>query len=65
MQGATTYFPIFVMMLLAIGFIVTFMVLTHVIVPMFSPKKTSKVKSEVFECGIEAQGKRWRERYSF
>lgn len=56
MQGATTYLPIAVMMILALGFIVTVMVLTHVIVPWFSPKKTSAVKSEIFECGIESQG---------
>jgi NADH-quinone oxidoreductase subunit A len=56
MQGATTYLPIAVMMILALGFIVTVMVLTHVIVPWFSPKKTSTVKSEIFECGIESQG---------
>ncbi len=55
-QVDTTYFPIFVMMILALGFVVTVMVLTHIIVPKFSPKFKSKVKSETFECGIESQG---------
>jgi NADH-quinone oxidoreductase subunit A len=56
MQGIATYLPIVIMAILALGFVVTVMVLTHIIVPMFSPKKKSDVKSEVFECGIEAQG---------
>ena len=56
MQGLSTYLPIVIMAVLALGFVVTVMVLTHVIVPMFSPKKKSAVKSEVFECGIEPQG---------
>ena len=56
MQGTATYLPIVIMAILALGFVVTVMVLTHIIVPMFSPKKKSAVKSEVVECGIEAQG---------
>jgi NADH-quinone oxidoreductase subunit A len=56
MQGATTYLPIVVMMGLAFGFVFVVMTLTHIIVPLISPKKTSKVKSEIFECGIESQG---------
>jgi NADH:ubiquinone oxidoreductase subunit 3 (subunit A) len=56
MQGTVTYLPIVIMAILALGFVVTVMVLTHIIVPMFSPKKKSAVKSEVFECGIESQG---------
>ena len=56
MQGSVTYLPIVIMAILALGFVVTVMVLTHIIVPMFSPKKKSDVKSEVFECGIESVG---------
>ncbi len=52
----STYFPILIMMILAIGFVVTVMVLTHAIVPMFSPKNKSKTKEQSFECGIESQG---------
>jgi NADH-quinone oxidoreductase subunit A len=55
-QGITTYVPILVMMILALGFIVTTMFLTHVVIPWISPKNKSKVKSEIFECGIEPQG---------
>lgn len=55
-QVDSTYFPIFVMMILALGFVVTVMVLTHIVVPMLSPKNKSKVKDETFECGIEIQG---------
>ncbi len=56
MQGINTYAPILVMMGIALGFVVFVMVLTHLIVPIFSPKKKSSIKSETFECGIEAVG---------
>lgn len=55
-QVDSTYFPIFVMMILALGFVVTVMFLTHIVVPLLSPKNKSKVKDETFECGIEIQG---------
>jgi NADH-quinone oxidoreductase subunit A len=46
------YLPILVQLVLAIGFIVTTMVVTHAI----GPKRHSDKKDEAFECGIEAQG---------
>jgi NADH-quinone oxidoreductase subunit A len=55
-QGAITYVPILVMMFLALGFIVTTMLVTHILIPWLSPKNKSKVKDEIFECGIESQG---------
>ncbi len=55
-QGITTYLPIVVMMGLAFGFVFATMMATHVLVPIFSPKKKSKIKDSTFECGIEVQG---------
>ncbi len=46
------YLPIVLMFLVALGFVVTTMVASH----KLGPKKKSKVKLDVFECGIEAQG---------
>ncbi len=46
------YLPIILMFLVALGFVVTTMVASH----KLGPKKKSKVKLDVFECGIEAQG---------
>jgi NADH-quinone oxidoreductase subunit A len=46
------YFPIVLMALVAIGFVVTTMVLTHA----FGPKRFTKVKNDTFECGIEVKG---------
>jgi NADH-quinone oxidoreductase subunit A len=40
------------MFLVALGFVVTTMVASH----KLGPKKKSKIKLDVFECGIEAQG---------
>ncbi len=46
------FFPIVLMFIVALGFVVTTMVVTHAL----GPKKKSKIKSDTFECGIESQG---------
>lgn len=46
------YFPIVLMFLVAAGFVVTTMVVTH----LLGPRRKSKVKLDTFECGIESQG---------
>lgn len=46
------YFPMVIQFIVALGFIVTTMVATH----LLGPKRKSKVKMETFECGIESQG---------
>lgn len=40
------------MFLFAGGFVVTTMVVTH----LLGPKRKSKIKDDTFECGIEVQG---------
>lgn len=46
------YIPIFVQLGLALGFIITTMLVTHNI----GPKRNSQKKDDPFECGIPAQG---------
>ncbi|MEZ0538459.1 NADH-quinone oxidoreductase subunit A [Fibrella arboris] len=46
------YVPIFIQLALALGFIITTMVVTHSI----GPKRHSQKKDDPFECGIPAQG---------
>ncbi|WP_375447311.1 NADH-quinone oxidoreductase subunit A [uncultured Fibrella sp.] len=46
------YIPIFIQLGLALGFIVTTMIVTHSI----GPKRHSQKKDDPFECGIPAQG---------
>lgn len=46
------FFPMAIMFVVALGFVVTTMVATH----QLGPKKKSKIKSDTFECGIESQG---------
>lgn len=46
------YFPVVLMAIVALGFVVTTMLLTH----WLGPKRKTKVKDEAFECGIESQG---------
>lgn len=46
------YLPIVLMFIVALGFVVTTMVASH----LLGPKRKTKVKLEAFECGIEGQG---------
>ena len=46
------FLPIALMFVVALGFVVIMLFLTH----QLGPKKKSKVKLETFECGIEVQG---------
>jgi NADH-quinone oxidoreductase subunit A len=51
-NGPIDYLPIFLMFLVAAGFVVTTMVATH----LLGPRRKTKIKLESFECGIESQG---------
>jgi NADH-quinone oxidoreductase subunit A len=46
------FLPIFVQLAAALGFIVLTMVVTHIL----GPRRSTKLKDEAFECGIESQG---------
>jgi NADH-quinone oxidoreductase subunit A len=46
------YLPIAIMFVVALGFVATTMVATH----LLGPKRKTKTKLESFECGIEPQG---------
>jgi NADH-quinone oxidoreductase subunit A len=46
------FLPIALMFLVALGFVVTTMVATH----LLGPKRKTKIKLDSFECGIEAHG---------
>ena len=46
------YLPIVIMFMVALGFVVTTMVATHLI----GPKRKTKIKLDSFECGVESQG---------
>jgi NADH-quinone oxidoreductase subunit A len=46
------YLPVILMLAVAVGFVVTTMVSSH----LLGPKRKSKIKLETFECGIESQG---------
>jgi NADH-quinone oxidoreductase subunit A len=49
---ALDFFPIALMFIVAMGFVVTTLVVTH----KLGPKRKSKIKEATFECGIESQG---------
>lgn len=46
------FLPIAMTFVVALGFVVTTMFVTHIL----GPKRKSKIKNDVFECGIESQG---------
>ena len=46
------FLPILVLIIAAIGFIVTTMIVTHSI----GPKRNSELKDAPFECGIDSEG---------
>lgn len=46
------YLPIVLMFIVALGFVVTTMVVSH----WLGPKRKTKIKLESFECGIESEG---------
>jgi len=48
----TDYLPIVLQLIVAVGFVVTTMLATH----LLGPKRKSKVKLDTFECGIESKG---------
>ena len=45
------YLPIAMMFLVAIGFVVTTIIVTH----LLGPKRKSEIKLDTFECGIESK----------
>lgn len=51
-SGILDYVPAFLMFLVAAGFVVLVMFVTH----WLGPKRRSKIKDATFECGIEIQG---------
>jgi NADH-quinone oxidoreductase subunit A len=46
------FLPIAFTFIVALGFVVTTMFVTH----LLGPKRKSKIKEDTFECGIEVQG---------
>jgi NADH-quinone oxidoreductase subunit A len=51
-QHLNDYYPIALMFLVALGFVVVTMAATH----LLGPKRKSKIKLEPFESGIESKG---------
>src|SRR6185503_6184933 len=52
MSTPADYLPIFIQFLVAVGFVATTMLATH----LLGPKRHSKIKDATFECGIEVHG---------
>jgi NADH-quinone oxidoreductase subunit A len=51
-NNPSDFIPIAIMFMVAAGFVVVTMVSTH----LLGPKRKTKTKMEIFECGIESKG---------
>ena len=51
-NSQSEYLPIAIQFIVALGFVATTMLATH----LLGPRRKSKIKLETFECGIESQG---------
>ncbi len=54
-----TYRPIAILMIAAIGFAVTPLLLAWLWSKKFSPRKPGSVKNATYECGLESKGDAW------
>ncbi len=54
-----TYRPIAILMIAAIGFAVTPLLLAWLWSKKFSPRKPGLVKNATYECGLESKGDAW------
>jgi NADH-quinone oxidoreductase subunit A len=52
LSAPVDYLPIAMMFVVAIGFVILVMAVTHIL----GPHRGSKIKLETFECGIESKG---------
>jgi NADH-quinone oxidoreductase subunit A len=51
-SSPVAYLPIVLMFLVALGFVLTTIIASH----LLGPKRNTKIKLDSFECGIEYQG---------
>ena len=51
-SSPVAYLPIVLMFLVALGFVLTTIIASH----LLGPKRNTKIKLDSFECGIESQG---------
>jgi NADH:ubiquinone oxidoreductase subunit 3 (subunit A) len=54
-----SYLPVIILMLAAVGFAVTPLVLAWLWAKKFSPNKPGKDKNATYECGLESKGDAW------
>jgi NADH:ubiquinone oxidoreductase subunit 3 (subunit A) len=60
MPGAnTSYLPIVVLLIAAVGFALTPLALAWVWARLFSPRKPGPDKNAIYECGLESKGDAW------
>ena len=54
-----SYLPVIILMLAAVGFAATPLVLAWLWAKKFSPKKPGPDKNATYECGLESKGDAW------
>ncbi len=51
-SSSADYFPLVIQAVVALGFVITTLIVTH----LWGPKIKSKTKNENWECGVESEG---------
>jgi len=59
MPNSSPYLLIVVLLVAAVGFAVTPLLLARVWAKLFSPQKPGQDKNAVYECGLESKGDAW------
>jgi NADH:ubiquinone oxidoreductase subunit 3 (subunit A) len=55
----SSYLPVIILMLAAVGFALTPLALAWLWAKKFSPKKPGQDKNATYECGLESKGDAW------
>jgi NADH:ubiquinone oxidoreductase subunit 3 (subunit A) len=55
----SSYLPVIILMLAAVGFALTPLILAWLWAKKFSPKKPGQDKNATYECGLESKGDAW------
>jgi NADH:ubiquinone oxidoreductase subunit 3 (subunit A) len=57
--GNVSYLPVIILLLAAVGFALTPLILAWLWAKKFSPKKPGHDKNATYECGLESKGDAW------
>lgn len=57
--GDSSYLPIIILLIVAVGFALGPLILAWLWAKKFSPRKPGRDKNAIYECGLESKGDAW------